>query len=437
MLIGFQVRHYAMLHQTKVGMDWQEISENAALIDKDLGNGRIFPLQQMTALVGRNSTGKSSLIDALSFVADCLKYDVPFAATLNGRGGFSKLVTHGSDHCASFSLIFHHHKKHQFIKYYLSIGCDDHGRPFVKAEQVSQLRIVSEKAQQSAKKEKSDQQQPDKEHGAAAKHTIDEQHDQYQMTELLSMENGQGRIYNVNLARYEDTELNDLKHPALAAYGMLREYEAFSYLYKNISRWYFCRHGKPDDHRPGQHSSGGHKHLNHACDNIENVLQYYQHEYPTYYQDMIDRLSDKINENGSADEAFYDGSMTSGSLKLFTYLLLLEDPEPRALICLEEPESGLYHDMVEVLAKAMRDYTLKHTDCQILFVTHSPFLLEAMHPDEIWVFRRKKMLGPKISGYYAQAFCAGENAVIRAMHDQGVGMSAIWYGGHFDDDQDA
>jgi len=48
--------------------------------------------------------------------------------------------------------------------------------------------------------------------------------------------------------------------------------------------------------------------------------------------------------------------MSDGTLKLFAYLLLLQDPEPPVLIGIEEPENGLYHQLLEPLA-----LEIKHT----------------------------------------------------------------------------
>ena len=31
---------------------------------------------------------------------------------------------------------------------------------------------------------------------------------------------------------------------------------------------------------------------------------------------------------------------------MFSYLLLLNDPEPAPFICIEEPENGLYHKLL-------------------------------------------------------------------------------------------
>lgn len=46
--------------------------------------------------------------------------------------------------------------------------------------------------------------------------------------------------------------------------------------------------------------------------------------------------------------------MSDGTLKVFAYLLLLEDPDPPPFICIEEPENGLYPKLLETLAREFR-----------------------------------------------------------------------------------
>ena len=65
------------------------------------------------------------------------------------------------------------------------------------------------------------------------------------------------------------------------------------------------------------------------------------------------RLLLRFNDRGFVDP-FYAQQMSDGTLKLFAYLLLLEDPNPASFICIEEPENGLYHKLLEILAAEFR-----------------------------------------------------------------------------------
>jgi len=81
--------------------------------------------------------------------------------------------------------------------------------------------------------------------------------------------------------------------------------------------------------------------------------------------------------------------MSDGTLKIFAYLLLLEDPAPPPFLCIEEPENGLYHKLLEALASEFREHATgaKYT-AQILITTHQPYLVDALTPEEVWILEK-------------------------------------------------
>ncbi|WP_422492209.1 AAA family ATPase [Endozoicomonas sp. ALD068] len=83
----------------------------------------------MTVVVGKNGVGKSSLFDAFGFLADCLKFGVDEACHRNGRGGFERLRSGGSDNNIEFEIYYRESSNERPITYELSIGTDRHGRP--------------------------------------------------------------------------------------------------------------------------------------------------------------------------------------------------------------------------------------------------------------------------------------------------------------------
>lgn len=388
MLLGVHLRNFGVLHDVQIGIHADTLQSQTAG----------WPLMPLTALIGRNSTGKSSLFDALSFLSDCQRHGVQYASTAHGRGGFARLLTVGNCRSIYFELLIHLESLHYYLAYQLELTCDGHGRPRVANESVRKLW--------------------QRDDGSWQDHV------------LLAMQNGRGQVYLDGQIR--KAGVSDNKYPALAAYGSLIDYPELQQLHMQLDRWYFCQLGalRNGHARP---ESGGHKHLNATCDNVANVLTYYRTEHPRAYRDMIRRISEKMPNGRPVADAFAAGELTSGSMKLFTFLLLLADPLPRPLICLEQPDGDLYHDMVDALAYEMRDYTMRHPDCQILFTTHSPYILEAMQPAEVWVFERREEGGEDAPGrHFAKARCVGADPLVSAMYKQGVGMGAMWYGGHFE-----
>jgi predicted ATPase len=291
--------------------------------------------------------------------------------------------------------------KNSYLLYILTIGSDSHHRPYITEEKVT--RIIA-----------------------------DDSISGYSESILLELKQGEGRILEDGVL--VETGVSDQKFPALSVYGSIRRYPELSFLNNQLQRWYLC---SPENREAGFVSgeSGGHKHLNESCDNIRNVLEFYRNEHQDEYHKMMKKISRHIPDGKRIDDAFLDGEVTSGSLRLFTYLLLLEDPRPRPLICFEEPDSGLYQDMVDILAFEMRDYTLRNPGCQIMFTTHNPYILESLRPEEVWVFERPAGGGRTQDEHYmTHARCVGADPLVEAMYKQGVGMGSMWYGGHFDKD---
>src|SRR5208283_417313 len=96
----------------------------------------------------------------------------------------------------------------------------------------------------------------------------------------------------------------------------------------------------------------------------------------------------RFNDKGFQDP-FYAQQMSDGTLKVFAYLLLLEDPSPPPFICIEEPENGLYHKLLETLAAEFREHAMsKKGGSQIFVTTHQPYFVDALEPDEVWVLEK-------------------------------------------------
>ncbi len=84
------------------------------------------------------------------------------------------------------------------------------------------------------------------------------------------------------------------------------------------------------------------------------------------------RLLLRFNDKGFKDP-FFAQQMSDGTLKLFAYFLLLEDPAPPPFVCIEEPENGLYHRFLDALAEEFRKHaTGRRGAAQVFVTTHQP-----------------------------------------------------------------
>ncbi len=96
----------------------------------------------------------------------------------------------------------------------------------------------------------------------------------------------------------------------------------------------------------------------------------------------------RFNDRGFQDP-FYSQQMSDGTLKVFAYLLLLEDPTPPPFLCIEEPENGLYHKLLESLAREFREHATGRTGgSQVVITTHQPYFVDALEPEEVWILEK-------------------------------------------------
>lgn len=414
MLQGIRIRNYRIFNDDKAGA----LIEDLPALGQDLslsfsaGISPSIPLSNLTALIGRNATGKSTFFDALSFVSDCTTMGCSTASTQHGRPGFAKLLgipgkpmefeflfsmIDGKANGNGSSVKGAHENaglKEILISYGFGLAGDSHRKPHYTYEKV----ILCEKDGKGS----------------------------WKQTICLDLTEGRGTAYLSG--QMTEAGVSDTRIPGIRSYGAIMSYPVLTALYHEISHWFFCNFSRERNGGKIPIAPGGHKHLNCDGSNLNNVLDYLRSEKPAIYRAIMDKISGKIPDIGK-EKGQLPKSFRESPSKLFLYLLLLIDPIPRPLICLETPDMGLYHDMVDVLASEFRDYSLRHPQSQILFTTHNPYILESMAPHEVLIFRRVE---ENVSNL-VDIECAGSKPIVAEMYRQGVGMGAIWYAGHFDD----
>ncbi len=414
MLIGASIRQFALLKTFAIG--------NCFLESEEQGQQG---LRRLTGIIGRNNSGKSSLFEALDFAADCLRFSVPYAANLHERGGFAQLKTKGSQGPMNLRLYYAGPGGEALLCYDLQLEADSYGRPYVAGEAVYAREVKSGETRR-----------------------------------IFWLQEGRGEWCPEGGQEAEAIALGDLKQPALAIYGKILRYRELRFLYEAITGIFYLRLPKEPNHQrlKQQAGQGGHRHLNSHADNVKNVLRYLKTEDPRAYKHMLQRLEAQIPQRGHIDDRILDRGVESSETKLFSMLLLLEDPKPRPLLLLENPDEGLHHEMVDALGKALRRYSLRRETVQVLVSTHSQVLLEHLGPEEVWVLRRaseatwdpqarrlpeedaedldeRALLFPRQPDTRGtEAWCIASSETVRAMYREGVGLGALWYAGYFDPD---
>lgn len=114
--------------------------------------------------------------------------------------------------------------------------------------------------------------------------------------------------------------------------------------------------------------------------------------------------------------------ISDGTIKLLAYALLLNEPQHRPLLCLDQPEHHIYPWLLWELLEEIAAYTW-HPDAQVLVATHQPGLLDPAEPDDVfWLVR-------KDGG--SRACRASDDPQLIAEHDYGGQLGFMWRTGSF------
>ncbi|MGB4336307.1 MAG: AAA family ATPase [Chromatiaceae bacterium] len=392
---------------------------------RDVSLGRLSgqadgePLTPFTVVIGKNGVGKSSLFDAFGFVADCLASDVETACDMKQRGGFERLRSKGVVEPMRFEIYYREAPNERPITYELSINLDGSGRPFVESELLKQRR----KGQK---------------HGRPYP--------------FLRLDRGKGMVWAgeeaVEIEGEEDrtqavVELTDPRQLGIATLGTLKEHPRIKRFRDFLKGWYLS-YFYPDAAR-SLPSAGPQRHLNIHGDNIGNVVQFMEREHKDRFKSILARIASKIPgiakidtevtadkrvllrfNDGAFDDPFFAQQMSDGTLKVFAYLLLLEDPEPPPFICIEEPENGLYHKLLESLAQEFRTHaTGKKNAPQIFVTTHQPYFVDALSPEEVWILEKGQ-------DGFSTIRRVSDLDMVKNLVAEGLPLGGLWYSDYLD-----
>jgi predicted ATPase len=110
--------------------------------------------------------------------------------------------------------------------------------------------------------------------------------------------------------------------------------------------------------------------------------------------------------------------MSTGTLRLLAHLCAVYT-EPRPALCaFEEPENFIHPHLVKMIAEVLQRASKRS---QILISTHSPYLLDALTPEDVVVVE-------KTEGSTNVQRASGKTGVLEAKKK--LGMGELWYSGH-------
>ncbi len=398
-LLGIRIRGFKSLADVTLGQ---------------IGYGQGEPLPALSCFIGPNGCGKSTLLDAFGFIADCLSMGVEAACDQPHRGGFNRVCTQGSSAPIQFDLYFREAAAARPITYSFEIA-ELKGLPVVHREHLRQRRKGQKWGQPFS---------------------------------FLRLEQGQGVVWAGDKTEDEEEatqypiRLEDKDRLGITTLGQLSDHPRIVSLRAYIQSWYLS-YFIPEAARRLP-ATGAQKHLDRTGENLGNVVQYLARSQKTRFGRILERIQKRIpgiqkiditespdrrlllafNETGYQDP-FYQQSMSDGTLKMFAYLLLLEDPEPPAFIGIEEPENGLYHKLLEELAREFRSYA-ETRKTQLLITTHSPYFVDALHPRQVWLMEKDEH-------GHTQVKRTADMPAITALDEEGIPLGSLWYSHHLEE----
>ncbi len=365
-------------------------------------------------LVGANGTGKSTLFSVFGFLRDAMMTNITAAlGKLGGSRGLQEVRSRGCVGPIEIELKIRAdlgRKATSLITYTLSID-EQNGRPVVAREILKYRR------------------------GSGG-----------QPWKFLDFSCGQGEAVTNELESVKDEkdlrrETQTLKSPDILAIKGLAQFERFPAvmaLGDLIENWHLS-----DFHinraRPEQ-EAGYAEHLSREGENLSLVIEYlFNHKKPVFDKIVekikarvpgIDNVEAKTTEEGRVLLKFQDGAfedpilarfVSDGTIKMLAYLVLLYDPHPHPLLCVEEPENQLYPSLLWELAEEFRSYSVRGG--QVLISTHSPDFLNAVELNEVfWLVKEKG---------FTQVLRAKDDPQLAAYMAEGDQMGYLWKQGLF------
>lgn len=370
-------------------------------------------IPRLCVLVGANGTGKSTLFDVFSFLKDALAMNVGKA--VSKRGGYKELASRGfADQPIELTLQFRLEITgyERLVTYMLRIGPDATGRAVVAREVLRYKRGANGKP-----------------------------------FHFLDFANGRGyaitneedfsKVDEALLREEQELDAPDIL--AIKGLGQFERFKAASAFRLMIENWHISDF-HVSDARPSQ-EDGFAEHLSTRGDNLPLVANYlFEHHRPAFDR-ILEAMRQRVpgvsvveprqTEDGRLVLRFQDGSfkdpfiarhVSDGTIKMFAYLVLLNDPKPYPLLAVEEPENQLYPELLPQLAEEFRDYARRGG--QVFISSHSPDFLNALTLEEIFCLRK--------DGGFTTVRCAAASENLRALFEAGDLPGYLWKQGLFE-----
>lgn len=372
----------------------------------------VSDLPNMCVFLGANGSGKSTLFDVFGFLSDALRHNVRTAIEM--RGGFQEVLSRDKTGDIEFEIKFRIEemrdgsKKPPLITYNLVIGLSDETkRPIVKREILSYRR--------------------GKQYG--------------QPWRFIDFKNGKGKVisnesqYGIQGAEKRDEE-HVLSSPdilAIKGVGQFERFRAVSDFRNVLENWYVANFQIPDAKK--SQDIGVSEKLSPTGDNLALVADFIFQHHPVVFKSILEKMKTRVPgisevdaqktadgriilrfQDGSFKDPFLSRYVSDGTLKMFAYLILLNNPSKHPLLCIEEPENYLHPDLLLQLAEEFREYAAKGG--QVFISTHSPDFVNALELDELFWLTKKNG--------YTEIHRAKDDVTVKNLASEGDKLGWLW-----------
>lgn len=375
-------------------------------------NIHIRNIPPFCVIIGANGTGKSTLFDIFVFLRDALKNNIRQALQI--RGGYREIITRGQEQeDIEIELQFRMNilDTERLVTYILIIG-QNNNRPVIKREILRYKRG---------------------EHGKPF-HFLD-----FQLGQGYAITNEEDFSKPDKELDREEQQLESNDILAIKGLGQFQRFKAATAFRSLIENWHVS-----DFHiseARGSKEISYAEHLSTTGDNIATVAQYIYQQYPEIFQQILEKMKQRVpgissveakeTEDGRLilrfqDQAFkdpfIDRYVSDGTMKMFAYLILLFDPNPHPLLCVEEPENQLYPTLLKELAEEFAHYSDRGG--QVFVSSHSPDFINAVPLASIfWLIKSQGI---------TQIHRAADSEILKNLVAEGDLPGYLWNQGWFE-----
>lgn len=382
---------------------------------KSLQNINLTDLPSFCAFVGKNGSGKTTLFRTFAFLKSCLETNVRTALNREGgRNGFSEVATRGhKDEAIEIEIQFRMELtgKNRLVTYALKIETNEKNLPVVAHEELrykrgrygSPYRFLNfQYGEGYAITNEEDFDKPDEE--------LDREHQKLSSPDTLAIK-------------------------GLGQFDRFKAAQAFRAL---IEQWHISDFHIGDAR--GVKDDDDSRHLSASGDNLPSVARFLMEQHPDLFEQVKQKMRDRVPgvenievnltddgrllmryKDGAFIDPFIDKNVSDGTVKMFAYLILLHDPLPHPILCVEEPENQLYPELMEILAEEFIEYA--NRGGQVFVSTHSPQFLNAVPLDSLYLIEK--------SNGISDIYRVREDRILAEQVTEGWKPGTLWEQGEF------